>query len=100
MASVSVETCPECGASLPPDQLDPHLRGEHRLYRFRGIPAPVAKTEPEPKPTTPVAETKPVTKPEPVAKPETEPRPAPVAKTEPTPRPEPAPKTPCQERQA
>jgi hypothetical protein len=44
VASVSVETCPECGAVLPPGQLDAHLRGQHRLYRFRGILAPVADT--------------------------------------------------------
>jgi hypothetical protein len=42
VASVSVETCPECGAVLPPEQLDAHLRGEHRLYRFGGALAPVA----------------------------------------------------------
>jgi len=42
VASVSAETCPECGAVLAPDQLDVHLRGEHRLYRFRGSLAPVA----------------------------------------------------------
>jgi hypothetical protein len=44
VASVSVETCPECGAVLPPDQFDAHLRGEHRLYRFRGTLAPVGAT--------------------------------------------------------
>ncbi len=40
MASVSGETCPECGAVLPAGQLDPHLRGQHRLYRFQGSLAP------------------------------------------------------------
>jgi hypothetical protein len=44
VASVSAETCPECGAVLPPGQLDPHLRGEHRLYRFRGTLAPAGPT--------------------------------------------------------
>jgi hypothetical protein len=44
VASASAETCPECGAILPPGQLDPHLRAEHRLYRFRGTPAPSGPT--------------------------------------------------------
>jgi hypothetical protein len=44
VASVSVETCPECGAVLAPEQLDAHLRGQHRLYRFRGSAAPAAST--------------------------------------------------------
>jgi hypothetical protein len=44
VASVSVETCPECGAVLPPGRLDEHLRGEHRLYRFRGTAAPAGAT--------------------------------------------------------
>jgi hypothetical protein len=39
---VPAETCPECGAILAPEQLDVHLRGEHRLYRFRGTLSPVA----------------------------------------------------------
>jgi hypothetical protein len=41
---VSVETCPQCGAVLSPDRLDEHLRGEHRLYRFRGPPAAAGAT--------------------------------------------------------
>jgi hypothetical protein len=44
VASVSAETCPECGAVLPPEQLDAHLRGTHRLYRFRGTAAPAGAT--------------------------------------------------------
>jgi hypothetical protein len=41
---VSVETCPQCGAVLSPSRLDEHLRGEHRLYRFRGTLAPAGAT--------------------------------------------------------
>jgi hypothetical protein len=41
---VSAETCPECGAVVPPGRLDEHLRGQHRLYRFRGIAAPAGAT--------------------------------------------------------
>jgi hypothetical protein len=44
VASVSVETCPECGAVFPPEQLDLHLRGEHHLYRFHGTLAPAGAT--------------------------------------------------------
>jgi hypothetical protein len=44
VASVSVETCPQCGAVLAPGRLDEHLRGEHRLYRYRGTAAPAGAT--------------------------------------------------------